>query len=134
MLLFFKKQKLISSTMISYEHVMPRIKPVNALKFFSIVTKRRAASFLQKRTISRIKQLHLGHFSKFCLSPQLFKTKQFCRKPILCNSFITTNANALTKTILENPYKVLKRTRRTITLKRRIHFSQAVIFLITLNI
>ena len=63
-----------------------------------------------------------GHFSKLYLRQQLFTNKDFCRKTRLCNYFIITNAMALTKAVLGNPYRVLPRMLRTTTLKRPVHF------------
>ena len=46
----------------------------------------------------------------------------FCMKTRLCNYFITTNSIALTKAVLESPYRVLPRTLKATTLKRPVHF------------
>ena len=46
----------------------------------------------------------------------------FWMKTRLCNYFITTNSIALTKAVLERPYRVLPRTLKATTLKRPVHF------------
>ena len=73
--------------------------------------------FLKSRTNYRIRQKHelflevhskerqcyFGYFWTFCLRQQLFTSKDFCMKTILCNIFKTTNAKKLVKAILEYP-------------------------------
>ena len=48
-------------------------------------------------------------FSKFCLHQKLFVNKDYYVNTSLFNIFKTVNAMMLLKTILENPYKVIKK-------------------------
>ena len=54
---------------------------------------------------------------------QLFANKNFPMKTRLLNIFITTNSMAWANAILESLYKVLQRTKRSTTLKRKKPFS-----------